>query len=211
MPGGRRSSAGGRLTLVRTQSAEDRRRAAAARREVEKEEVEQRALSAELSAVQRELTAYKQAGAAPTAAGGILAVTLSAGAAASQIDSIRQRHDKGHGKWPAHVSLLMAVPSLSAEAQMAVAQAVATEPPLLLTFTAVAAHTRDGRADGRTHVTLVLSEESAGRLIALQATVQQATHIAAQSSGSAEGAVSGATVDPTRTLSLPDTPSCVCV
>ena len=67
--GGRRSSAGGRLTLIRTQSAEDRRRAAAARREVRKEAVEQRALSAELSAVQRELTACKQTGAAPTAAG----------------------------------------------------------------------------------------------------------------------------------------------
>ena len=155
-------------------------------------EAERHALSAELSAVQRELAVcrHEVADMAPTQAGGLLAVAMGVKTANGQIECIRRRHDKGHDKWPAHVSLLMHVPSLSAAAQTAVARAAKGQPPLLLRFTGVAAQPRAGRADGRTHVVLVLSQDSASRLADLQAAVMQATPIAAQSSGSGEGEVS---------------------
>ena len=140
--------------------------------------------------MQSELMARVQADyVTPTQPAGILAAALRVDAAKRQIDSIRRRHDKGHGKWPAHVSLLMAVPSLSVAAQAAVARAVAAKPPLRLTFTAVVAHPRTGRADGRTHVALALSEESMLMLVGLQDVIKHAARIEAQSSGSREGQV----------------------
>ena len=178
--------------LTRTRSAEERRRAAAARREASRAEAEHRALSAELCIVQSELMAHVQVDyVTPTPPAGILAVALRAESAntCTEVDSIRRRHDKGHGKWPAHVSLLMAVPSLSVVAQVAVARAVAAQPPMHLTFTEVAARPRRGRADGRTHVALVLSEESVRRLVDLQGVVRNAARIEAQSSGSGDGQV----------------------